>query len=108
MENVLKDLYEIILDRKNNAEEGSYTSYLFEKGKDKILKKVGEECTEVVISFKNDDKTEKINGICDLAYHVLVLMSEDNVSMEEVEAELEKRRSKIGNFKGERRKVEEI
>ena len=108
MENILRDLYEVVLERKTNSEEGSYTSYLFEKGKDKILKKVGEECTEVVISCKNDDKSEKIYEICDLAYHILVLMAEEGITLEEINQELVNRRNKIGNFKGERRKVEKI
>lgn len=108
MENILKSLYEVIKEREVNSQEGSYTSYLFEKGKDKILKKVGEECTEVVISCKNDDKDEKVNEICDLVYHLLVLMVEEKINLEDIEDELIERRSKIKNFKGERRKIEKI
>ena len=101
-------LYNIILKRKTEGEEGSYTSYLFEKGTDKILKKVGEECTEVIISCKEDNKEEQINEICDLTYHLLVLMAQMNISVEEVSAELEKRRNKINNFKGERKPITEV
>lgn len=108
MNNVIKDLYEVVLDRKNYGEEGSYTSYLFEKGKDKILKKVGEECTEVVISCKNSDKKEKINEICDLTYHMLVLMVEEGITLDEINLVLNERRMKIGNLKGERREIEKI
>lgn len=108
MSNVLEDLYNVILERKTQGGEGSYTSYLFEKGKDKILKKVGEECTEVVISSKNNDKDELINEICDLSYHLLVLMVEEGVSIESISNELTRRRDKIGNYKGERREIEKI
>ncbi|MEQ8154273.1 MAG: phosphoribosyl-ATP diphosphatase [Clostridiaceae bacterium] len=108
MKSEIKNLYEIILSRKEEAEEGSYTKYLFDKGTDKILKKVGEEATEVIIAAKGNDKEEQIAEICDLAYHVLVLMADINISVEEVEAELKKRSEKIGNFKGERKKVEEL
>lgn len=108
MSEKLSDLYNVILERKNGNNEGSYTSYLFEKGIDKILKKVGEECTEVVISSKGDNKEEQINEICDLTYHVLVLMAELNISVEEVSKELEKRRSKINNLKGERKPITNV
>lgn len=104
----LEALYKVILDRKNNGSEGSYTNYLFEKGLDKILKKVGEECTEVVIASKNDNKEEQICEICDLAYHVLVLMAELGISMDEVKTELGKRREKINNFKGERKEITNV
>ena len=101
---VLDDLYEIIKERKVNAEEGSYTKYLFNKGIDKILKKVGEECTEVIISAKENDKDE----ICDLTYHILVLMAEKEINLGELNNELSKRRNKINNFKGERKSIEEF
>lgn len=106
MSNTINDLYEIILDRKENGSEGSYTNYLFTKGLDKILKKVGEECTEVIIASKSEDKEEQINEICDLTYHLLVLMAEQDISLEEVNNELVKRREKIGNLKSERKEVE--
>lgn len=105
---VLEDLYEIIKDRKIYGEEGSYTKYLFEKGTDKILKKVGEECTEVIIAAKGNDKQELVNEVCDLAYHILVLMADKNINIEEVENELVNRRNKINNFKGERKEIGEI
>ncbi len=108
MKENISDLYNVILERKNNGSEGSYTTYLFEKGVDKILKKVGEECTEVIISCKEDNKQEQINEICDLTYHLLVLMAEMGISVEEVSEELGKRRSKINNFKGERKPIENV
>jgi len=70
---------------------GSYTTYLFEKGKEKILKKVGEECTEVIIAGEKEDKAETIYEISDLAYHVLVLMVQAGITVEEITRELEKR-----------------
>ncbi|SKA78993.1 phosphoribosyl-ATP pyrophosphatase [Clostridium sp. USBA 49] len=100
--NVIKDLYEIIEDRKINPGENSYTSYLFEKGLDKILKKVGEECSEVIIGSKNNNKNEIIYEISDLIYHILVLMVEQNIKLEDIEKELSKRREKTGNKKPER------
>ena len=104
----LEALYKVVLYRKNNGSEGSYTNYLFEKGLDKILKKVGEECTEVVIASKNDNKEEQICEICDLAYHLLVLMAELGISMDEIKVELGKRREKINNFKGERKEITNV
>ena len=95
----MKGLYEVILNRRANPEEGSYTCYLFEKGLDKILKKCGEECAEMIIASKNEDKDELIGEICDLVYHTMVLMAEKNISVEEVAEVLEKRRQKIGNLK---------
>ena len=81
-------LYELIEGRKTNPKEGSYTTYLFEKGLDKILKKVGEECTEVIIAAKDRDHKETVYELADLAYHVLVLMVEAGISLDEVRAEL--------------------
>ena len=95
----IKGLYDVIINRRENPEEGSYTCYLFEKGLDKILKKCGEECAEMIIASKNDDKDELIGEICDLVYHALVLMAERGVSVDEVQAVLEQRRQKIGNLK---------
>ena len=77
-------LYELILGRKSNPKEGSYTNYLFDKGADKILKKVGEECTEVVIAAKGGDRAETVFEISDLAYHVLVLMAEMGIQPRDV------------------------
>ena len=82
---------EMLQGRKEHPKEGSYTSYLFEKGLDKILKKVGEECTEVVIAGKAEDKAETVYEIADLAYHVMVLMLQLGISLEDVRGELAKR-----------------
>lgn len=101
--NVVKELFEVILDRRDNPIEQSYTNYLFEKGLDKILKKIGEESSEVIISSKNQDNLEVVKEICDLVYHVMVLMVDKDIRLEDVAAELEKRRLKIGNKKPERK-----
>ncbi|MBE5817084.1 MAG: bifunctional phosphoribosyl-AMP cyclohydrolase/phosphoribosyl-ATP diphosphatase HisIE [Clostridiales bacterium] len=85
------DLYELIKGRKTEMPEGSYTTYLFSKGKEKILKKVGEECTEVIIGAMKDDKPETVYEIADLAYHILVLMIEQGITVEDVIAELASR-----------------
>ena len=95
----IRNDYETILARKQAKEEGSYTCYLFEKGLDKILKKCGEECTEMVIAAKNQDNDELANEICDLLYHMLVLMAERELPLSDVQAILEQRRQKIGNLK---------
>ena len=87
----LEKLYSLIEGRKIEKKEGSYTTYLFEKGLDKILKKVGEECTEVIIAGKADDKKETIYEIADLTYHVLVLMLQMGISIEDIHRELASR-----------------
>ena len=87
----LRGLYDLLLQRKAERPEGSYTTYLFEKGLDKILKKVGEECTEVIIGGKAGDKKETIYEIADLAYHVMVLMAQMGITVEEVQDELASR-----------------
>ena len=87
----LEDLYSLIQDRKVNRKEGSYTTYLFEKGIDKILKKVGEESTEVVIAGKDQDKAETVYEIADLVYHVMVLMVEMGISNADILRELRSR-----------------
>ncbi len=84
-------LYEMLVGRKINKPEGSYTTYLFEKGIDKILKKVGEECTEVIIAGKAGDKDETVYEIADLAYHVMVLMVEMGISIDDIKKELASR-----------------
>ena len=84
-------LLELIRGRKEEKKEGSYTTYLFEKGLDKILKKVGEECTEVIIAAKDNDRAETIYEIADLAYHVMVLMIEAGISLEDIHKELASR-----------------
>ena len=87
----LQGLYELLRGRKELMPEGSYTTYLFEKGLDKILKKVGEECTEVIIAGKAQDKGETIYEIADLAYHVMVLMVEAGISVADIHKELASR-----------------
>lgn len=87
----LQNLYEMLEGRKQDKPEGSYTTYLFEKGIDKILKKVGEECTEVIIAGKADDKAETIYELADLAYHAMVLMVQMGISVEDVHRELSSR-----------------
>lgn len=89
---VLQELYHLINDRKLNPKEGSYTNYLFEKGQDKILKKVGEEAAETIIASKNNDKDELISEMSDLWYHCLVLLANHDVTPTELMAELQKRR----------------
>ena len=87
----LQSLYSLLEGRKNDKPEGSYTTYLFEKGIDKILKKVGEECTEVIVAAKGDDKKETIYELADLCYHAMVLMVEMGISIEQVRDELASR-----------------
>ena len=87
----LDGLYELLEGRKRDMPEGSYTSYLFEKGLDKILKKVGEECTEVIIAGKAQDKRETVYEIADLAYHTMVLMVEAGISVDDIRRELASR-----------------
>ena len=87
----LEQLYELLCGRKTQRKEGSYTSYLFEKGPEKILKKIGEECTEVVIAAMKDSREETIFEISDLAYHVLVLMVEKGITVDDIKAELQSR-----------------
>ena len=87
----LQGLYDLLADRKEQRPEGSYTSYLFDKGIDKILKKVGEECTEVIIASKADDKKETVYEVADLAYHVMVMMVQMGITVEDVQKELASR-----------------
>ena len=96
---LIKNEYDVILKRKEEKVEGSYTAYLFEQGLDKILKKVGEECTETVIAAKNNNNTETVYEITDLLYHVLVMMAHQGITPEDIEAELAKRAEKRGNLK---------
>ncbi len=84
-------LYELIKGRKTDKKEGSYTTYLFEKGIDKILKKVGEESTEVIIAAKAGDKKETVYEVADLAYHVMVMMVEMGISLDDIKSELASR-----------------
>ena len=87
----LEGLYRLLEERKAKRPEGSYTTYLFDKGLDKILKKVGEESTEVIIAGKAEDKKETVYEIADLAYHVLVLMVQMGITVEDVHRELASR-----------------
>lgn len=87
----MNDLAALIADRRANPKEGSYTNYLFDKGLDKILKKVGEECTEVIIAAKAEDKKETIYEIADLVYHTLVLMEQAGITVDEIKTELASR-----------------
>ena len=87
----LESLYSLLVGRKEQLPEGSYTTYLFQKGIDKILKKVGEECTEVIIGGKAGDKAETIYEIAELAYHVMVLMVEMGISVDDIKNELASR-----------------
>ncbi len=100
--------YQNALDRKLHPEEGSYTTYLYEKGLDKILKKVGEESTEVVIAALSQSKEELVGEINDLLFHVLVLMVEKGITLEDVEEELKRRREKQHNSKGDRKPITNV
>lgn len=99
MRDTLENLYSVVRGRKENPMEGSYTCYLFDKGMDKILKKVGEECAETIIAAKNDEPAETVMEICDLLYHLTVLMVEQGIPLESVLGELDRRALKIGNLK---------
>ena len=96
---VLNQLYEVVKDRKANPQEGSYTCYLFDKGLNKILKKVGEECAETIIAAKEENKEELAGEICDLIYHLVVMAVEKGIDIKEILAELDIRSKKIGNLK---------
>lgn len=89
---ILQELYQVVADRRENPKEGSYTNYLFEKGLDKILKKVGEESAEVIIASKNRSKEEVTYEVSDLMYHLMVLLVEQGVELEDIYNELRKRR----------------
>jgi phosphoribosyl-ATP diphosphatase len=96
---ILSALYQTVVNRRDNPKEGSYTCYLLDKGIDKILKKVGEECSETIIAAKNGDNSETVYEIADLIYHLTVMMVQQNISLEDVLAELDKRSEKTGNLK---------
>lgn len=106
--NAVQELYKIIEERKENSIEGSYTSYLFKEGLDKILKKIGEESAEVIISSKNNEQKEIVSEISDLVYHTLVLMVLKGVKVEDIATELEKRSKKICNKKQKREDIASI
>ncbi len=99
MIDILRAEYETILKRKTDKQEGSYTCYLLDKGADKILKKCGEECSEVIIAAKNKDNAELCGEISDLLYHLTVLMVNEGLTIEELENEYIKRNAKEGNLK---------
>ena len=99
MNDTLAKLYQVVLDRKATPQEGSYTCYLFDKGLDKILKKVGEECSETIIAAKNGVESDTVGEISDLLYHLMVMMAQQNIPLEAVMAELDVRSQKIGNLK---------
>ena len=99
MSDVLHRLYQVVEDRRAHPQEGSYTCYLFDKGLDKILKKVGEECAETIIAAKNGVKEDTVGEISDLIYHLTVMMVEQNIPLDDVLAELDRRSVKIGNLK---------
>lgn len=103
--NEFEELYNTICERKVNPQEGSYTAYLFDKGIDKICKKVGEEATETIIAAIKDDHDEMVGEISDVLYHLFVLMAERNVTLDEVQGELAKRALKTGNLKSERKAI---
>lgn len=96
---VLHKLYDVVLDRKENYEEGSYTCYLFKEGLDKILKKCGEECSEMIIASKNDSDSELVGEISDLFYHIMVLMVQRGIKLDSVMDLLNERSKKISNLK---------
>ena len=99
MNDTLQALYDVILSRKAEPQEGSYTCYLFDKGLDKILKKVGEECAETIIAAKNGVEEDTVGEISDLIYHLMVMMAEQDIPLSAVLAELARRGQKIGNLK---------
>ncbi|MGN0570352.1 MAG: phosphoribosyl-ATP diphosphatase [Candidatus Fimenecus sp.] len=99
MNDTLQNLYDTIISRRENPQEGSYTCYLFDKGLDKILKKVGEECSETIIAAKNGIKEDTVGEISDLIFHLFVMMANEGISVQDVMAELDKRSEKTGNLK---------
>ncbi len=99
MADTLQRLYQVVEGRKAQPQEGSYTCYLFEKGLDKILKKVGEECAETIIAAKNGVQEDTVGEISDLLYHLTVMMVEQNIPLQAVLDELDRRSLKIGNLK---------
>ena len=122
MDDTIKELYKVILSRKDSGDEKSYTAYLFDQGLDKILKKIGEESSEVIIASKNyeralaektkdkddcnchDGKREELeNEICDLIFHILVLMAEQYIEVKDIETIFKERSKKTGNLKAKKK-----
>jgi phosphoribosyl-ATP pyrophosphohydrolase len=110
MDSIMKDIYAVVLARQAESEEGSYTGYLFREGIDKILKKVGEESSEVIIAAKSLEaaadsadapslRADLVGEVCDLLYHLLVLLAERGIPLEEIEDVLSARAAKTGNLK---------
>lgn len=99
MYDTLSGLYGVIESRKSDPQEGSYTNYLFDKGLDKILKKIGEECAETIVAAKNGEQAAVIGETADLLYHVLVMLSQLGIPWSAVSGELDERSKKIGNLK---------
>ena len=97
--NSFEQMEAVIAQRRAEPQENSYTCYLFDKGLDKILKKVGEECAETIIAAKNDVPADTVGEISDLIYHLMVMMVERDIPLEDVMAELHRRSLKIGNLK---------
>ncbi len=96
---VLAALYATVENRRDNPKEGSYTCYLLDKGIDKILKKVGEECSETIIAAKNGVKSETVYETADLIYHLMVMLVQQGIPLDDVLAELDRRSEKTGNLK---------
>ena len=99
MDDTLQKLYQVVEGRKAQPQEGSYTCYLFDKGLDKILKKVGEECAETIIAAKNGVREDTVGEISDLLYHLVVMMVQQDIPLQAVLEELDRRSNKIGNLK---------
>ncbi|GAB6417249.1 phosphoribosyl-ATP diphosphatase [Bacillus luti] len=107
MEDILKVLFETIEERKRNPLPESYTNYLFSKGEDKILKKIGEECAEVIIASKNNDKDELVKEMVDVLYHCFVLLAEKNITLEDVTREVKERNGKLSRA-GDRKEIDTL
>lgn len=103
----IQELYQLIAERKKNPIEKSYTNYLFDKGTDKILKKIGEESTEVIVAAKNTSRSEFNLEVADLTYHLLVLLVQQDISLAEIETELGSRTNKMSKT-SERKSIEDL
>lgn len=107
MKQEIDELYQAVVDRHKNPVQGSYTDYLFNKGLDKILKKVGEESTEVIVAAKNPDKNELVYETADLLYHLMVLLVQQGVSFDQIKEELGKREGLMSKTQ-ERREIKKL
>lgn len=99
MNESMENLYKVLTHRKDNKVENSYSCYLFEQGIDKILKKCGEECSEVIIAAKNGDGEQLRQEICDLLFHLTILMINEGITLQEIDRIMNERSKKIGNLK---------